>query len=152
MSKFSLFKTKAEDELVAVPTNHQPEVEAEWLEEGYEGQLSVDVYQTEEALVIKSTIAGVRPDDLDVTINNDLVTIRGQRRPEGEVRPDDYFYQECYWGGFSRSIVLPVEVRADQAEATLKNGVLTLILPKAEKGKVVSVAVADQGDFDEEED
>ena len=111
MSKFSIFKNKADDEPdeVAVPTlQDTQQVENEWLEEGYEGQLSVDVYQTEDAVVIKSTIAGVKPDDLDVTVNNDLVTIRGTRQQEDEIRPDDYFYQECYWGGFSRSIILPV--------------------------------------------
>lgn len=151
MSKFSIFKNKADDEPdeVAVPTlQDTQQVENEWLEEGYEGQLSVDVYQTEDAVVIKSTIAGVKPDDLDVTVNNDLVTIRGTRQQEDEIRPDDYFYQECYWGGFSRSIILPVEVKAEAAEATLKNGVLTLVLPKTERGKAVSVAIEDQGDED----
>lgn len=151
MSKFSIFKNKVDDEPdeVAVPTlQDTQQVENEWLEEGYEGQLSVDVYQTEDAVVIKSTIAGVKPDDLDVTVNNDLVTIRGTRKQEDEIRPDDYFYQECYWGGFSRSIILPVEVKAEAAEATLKNGVLTLVLPKTERGKAVSVAIEDQGDED----
>ncbi|HBV33668.1 TPA: heat-shock protein Hsp20 [Patescibacteria group bacterium] len=146
MAKFSLFKTKTDTEAQEVPTVRDTQIEDEWLEEGYEGQLSVDVYQTDEAVVIKSTIAGVKPEDLDVTINNDLVTIRGERRQEDEVRPDDYFYQECYWGGFSRSIILPVEVKAEAAEATLKNGVLTLILPKSEKGKTVAVEIEDQTD------
>ncbi|MFA4937200.1 MAG: Hsp20/alpha crystallin family protein [Patescibacteria group bacterium] len=149
MSKFSLFKNKTKEEQLDVPIGDSAEQE-EWLETGYEGQLSVDVYQTKDAIVIKSTIAGVRPDDLDITINNDLVTIRGERQQEEAVRPDDYFYQECYWGGFSRSIVLPMEVKADEAEATLKNGVLTLVLPKAVHGQEISVAVEEQDDFEEE--
>lgn len=139
--------------MVEIPTKTEASGGSEdWFEEGYEGQLSVDVYQTDEDLIIKSTIAGVRPEDLDITINNDLVTIRGERKHEAEIRPDDYFYQECYWGGFSRSIVLPVEVKADEAEATLKNGVLTLVLPKAERGKAVQVEIEGGGDdYDEEE-
>ncbi|MFH1112026.1 MAG: Hsp20/alpha crystallin family protein [Patescibacteria group bacterium] len=149
MSKFSLFKNKTDEKNVDIPID-DGENQEEWLETGYEGQLSVDVYQTENAVVIKSTIAGVRPGDLDITINNDLVTIRGERKQDEEIRPDDYFYQECYWGGFSRSIVLPMEVKADEAEAVLKNGVLTLILPKAEHNKAVSVAIEEQDDYDEE--
>ncbi len=146
MSKFSLFKNKTREKQKAVPIIDQ-EMQEEWLETGYEGQLSVDVYQTDQAIVIKSTIAGVKPDDLDITINNDLVTIRGERQQEEAISPDDYFYQECYWGGFSRSIVLPVEVKADEAEATLKNGVLTLVLPKAVRDQEVSVAVEEQDDY-----
>lgn len=117
--------------------------EDEWLEEEFEGQLSVDVYQTNDEIVIKSTIAGVKPEDLDVTINNDMVTIKGKREDSQEVKEDNYFYQECYWGGFSRSIILPVEVKADQAKAQLKNGVLTIRLPKAKKSKAISVKVTD---------
>jgi HSP20 family protein len=113
----------------------------EWYSGEYEGQLSVDVYQTKESLVIKSTIAGVKPEDLEITLNNDVVTIRGKRYQEAVVAPEDYFYQECYWGGFSRSIVLPVEVRSEKVQAALKNGVLTITLPKAAKAKTVAVKV-----------
>ena len=105
------------------------------------GQLSVDVYQTKDNIVIKSTIAGVKPENIDISIDNDMITIRGQRKMEEEVKEDDYFYQECYWGSFSRSIVLPMEVKADEAEASLKNGVLTIILPKVKKAKSVAVKV-----------
>jgi len=113
----------------------------EWLEENYEGQLSVDVFQTNDEIVIKSTIAGVRTEDLDVIINNDMVTIKGKREEAKEVKESNYFYQECYWGGFSRSIILPVEVKAEQAKAQLKNGVLEIRLPKTKKSKAVSVKI-----------
>ena len=141
MSKFSLFKVKNLDEGESVPTQKPITDGSEWLEDGYEGQLSVDVYQTQDDVFVKSTIAGVRAEDLDISINNDLVTIRGARHQDDKINADDYFYQECYWGGFSRSIVLPVEVKAEEAEASLRNGVLTLRLPKAAKGKVVNVEV-----------
>lgn len=99
--------------------------------EEQEGQLTVDVFQDAEHIIIQSTIAGVAPEDLDVSITNDMVTIRGERRRTFNIRPEDYFYQECYWGAFSRSIILPVEIDADAAEAKIKNGVLTIRIPKA---------------------
>ena len=113
----------------------------EWFAEDYEGQLSVDVYQTEDNIVVKSTIAGVKPEDLEIYIHNDLLTIRGKREQEVEEKEPDYFYRECYWGGFSRSIILPLEVQIDKTRAIFKNGVLTIILPKAKKSKVVDVEI-----------
>jgi len=87
------------------------------LAEEQEGQLTVDVFQDDQNIVIQSTIAGVSPDDLDVSITNDMVTIRGERRRQYDIDDEDYFYQECYWGAFSRSIILPVEIDSDRAEA-----------------------------------
>jgi HSP20 family protein len=120
MAKFFVSDRSEEDGASQViPTGTQAAGEVAWAASGYEGQLSVDVYQTEDSLVITSTIAGVNPEDLEVTLNNDVVTIRGKRQPERQVTQEDYFYQECYWGGFSRSIVLPVEVRAEAVQAKL---------------------------------
>jgi len=106
-----------------------------------EGQLTIDVYQTETDIVIKSTIAGVKPEDLDVAINNDMVTIKGERKQEETVEDENYYYQECYWGSFSRSVVLPVDVMVDKAEASLKNGILTIRLPKAQTNKTKKIQV-----------
>lgn len=106
-----------------------------------EGQLTIDVYQTDNDIVIKSTIAGVKPEDLDVSINNDMVTIRGDRKNEEKVEGENYYYQECYWGTFSRSVILPVEVIADKVEATMKNGILTVRLPKADTTKTKRIQV-----------
>ncbi|MBI1834029.1 MAG: Hsp20/alpha crystallin family protein [Candidatus Andersenbacteria bacterium] len=100
-------------------------------EEEQEGQLTVDVFQDDENIIIQSTIAGVASEDLDVSITNDMVTIRGERRKQYTTDEEDYFYQECYWGTFSRSIILPVEIDADRAEARIKNGILTIRIPKA---------------------
>lgn len=99
--------------------------------EEQEGQLTVDVFQDDENIIIQSTIAGVSPDDLDVSITNDMVTVRGERRQQYSADQEDYFYQECYWGTFSRSIILPIEIDADRAEAKIKNGILTIRIPKA---------------------
>jgi HSP20 family protein len=106
-----------------------------------EGQLTIDVYQTDNEIVIKSTIAGVKPEDLDVTINNDMVTIRGDRKNEEVIESENYYYQECYWGTFSRSVILPVEVIADKAEAAMKNGILTIRLLKADTTKSKKIQV-----------
>lgn len=106
-----------------------------------EGQLSLDVYQDKDNVIVKSTIAGVRPEDLDITISNDTVTIKGERKREQTVRDEDYFYQECYWGAFSRSLNLPVEVDVDHATADLKDGILTVILPKASRLRTKKVKV-----------
>lgn len=106
-----------------------------------EGQLTIDVYQTETDIVIKSTIAGVKPEDLDVAINNDMVTIRGERKNEEIVGSENYYYQECYWGSFSRSVVLPIDIVSEKAEASLKNGILTIRLPKADTNKIKKIQV-----------
>ena len=113
----------------------------DWESGEAEGQLSIDVYQTPADIVIKSTIAGVRPENLDIAITNDMVTVRGRREIEEPVVKDDYFYQECYWGPFSRSIILPVDVQTDKSIATLKNGVLTIKLPKSERIKTKKIEI-----------
>ncbi len=107
----------------------------------YEGQLTIDVFQTPKEIIIKSTIAGVKPEDIDISIDNDMVTVKGERKNDHEVIEEDYYYQECYWGAFSRSVILPVDVIADKAEAKLKNGILTLKLPKAYQSKTKKVSV-----------
>lgn len=106
-----------------------------------EGQLSIDVYQNPDEIVIEAPIAGVNPDDLDIHITNESVTIRGKRERERTVKEEDYFYQECYWGRFSRSIILPQEVDAEKSEASLKNGILTIRLPKLNRQKSKKVKV-----------
>lgn len=112
-----------------------------WMNSEFEGQLSVDVYQKDDAIIVKSTIAGVKPEDLEISVENDMLTIRGKRHHDHEVQQHDYFFQECYWGGFSRSIILPVDVQFDKIQAELDNGVLTIMLPKASRSKKVDVHI-----------
>ena len=126
-------------------TKSEKENDSEWLEEDYEeGQLSIDVFQTNEAIVVKSTIAGVKSEDIDISINNDMLTIRGKREMKEDVREENYLYKECYWGSFSRSIILPVEIQEDQIEALLENGVLSVTLPKAKSSKQISIKVKER--------
>ena len=112
----------------------------EWAAD-YEGQLTIDVYQTDEDIIIKSTIAGVTPENIDITIDNDMVIIKGERKNHTSVKEEDYYYQECYWGSFSRSVILPCDIEADKIQAELKNGILTVILPKAHKSKTKKISV-----------
>lgn len=142
-SSMPIFSEEEETEMIM---NTQPQrnifvEEEENFSSDAEGQLTIDVYQTDGEIVIKSTIAGVKPEDLDVSINNDMVTIKGERKNEEVVHQNNYYYQECYWGQFSRSVVLPVDIISDKAEAALKNGILTIRLPKADTTKIKRIQV-----------
>lgn len=106
-----------------------------------EGELTVDIYDREDFMVVQSTVAGVKPEDLDVSITNDTVTIRGKREQQEEVEEKNYYYKELFWGTFSRSIILPEEIEEDLAEANLKNGLLTIKLPKKRRGVVQKLKV-----------
>lgn len=113
-----------------------------WIEEEEEeGELLVDVFQKDDSILIRSTVAGVKPEDIDIDINNDMITIRGKRKECSDIDEDDYFYRECYWGSFSRSVILPCEVQASKVKANLKDGVLTVTLPKVKKEKSVKVSI-----------
>ena len=98
-----------------------------------EGILTLDIFQKENEIVIKSAIAGVKGKDLDISITKDSVTVKGARNEEQNEKGRNYLYQELHWGEFSRKVILPEEVNADQAKAILKNGILTITLPKTLK-------------------
>ncbi len=98
-----------------------------------EGQLTVDVYETPKAIVVKSVVAGVSTNDLKITITPEYISVSGERRHEETIDKDAYFYQECFWGSFSRSISLPTEIDPEEAKASISKGVLTIVLPKLER-------------------
>ncbi|MFA6095317.1 MAG: Hsp20/alpha crystallin family protein [Candidatus Paceibacterota bacterium] len=104
-------------------------------ENDVEAELSVDVYQTPEEIVLRTMCAGVRPEDLDINITRDMVTIRGRREEASEESGTDYFHKELYWGSFARTIMLPEEIEVEEAEAVEKHGLLTIRLPKVDKSK-----------------
>ncbi len=105
------------------------------------GELSVDVYQTDNDIVVQAMIAGVRSEDLNVSITREMVTIEGRRQKASEVEGDGYFMKELYWGSFARKILLPCEVEPSEAEAYEKNGLLTLRMPKIDKERTQKVKV-----------
>lgn len=99
-----------------------------------EGELTVDIYDNGDGIVIQSTVAGVKPEDLEVSITSDMVSIKGARQPADHITEEHYYYKELFWGTFSRTIILPEEINEHHAEATLKHGLLTITLPKKKKG------------------
>ncbi len=106
-----------------------------------DGELTVDVYQNGNDIIIKTMVAGVRPEDLEINITRDNVTIKGKRESEKTVSEDDYFHQELYWGSFSRTISLPAEIEVEEAEAVEKHGLLIIKLPKIDRNKQAKLKV-----------
>jgi len=110
-------------------------------EDQSEGQLPVDVYQTPNEIVIRAFVAGVRPDELNVSISRDMVVIEGSRDERDSVVDSDYFTRELFWGSFSRTILLPQEVDVDNSSAGAKDGLLSIILPKLDKARQTKLRV-----------
>lgn len=106
-----------------------------------EGQLGVDVIELDRDLIVRTAVAGVKNEDIDVSVTPDTITIRGERRPQETIfeRHGTVHVQECHWGRFSRSVVLPCAVRPDEADAVLKDGVLTVTLRKAQMGNRLTI-------------
>ena len=123
-------------ETVDLESKNEEEIKGDGiLDDEEDGELAVDMYQTPAEIVIKTMVAGVKPEDLDISITRDMVTIRGKRMESYEENENDFFHKELYWGSFSRTIVLPAEVEIEEAEASEKHGLLTLILPKIDKNR-----------------
>ncbi len=118
------------------------ESEKNWPDEG-NGELVLDVYQTEKDLVIQSAIAGIKPKDIDISIEREVITLKGERKKPLE-EEGRYIFQECYWGNFSRRLLLPVEVDPERAKAEMKNGILTIRIPKINKEAKKKIAVEQQ--------
>ena len=113
-----------------IDENDYPSI-SEWAgEKDLENQLAIDVYQTPAEIIIKSALAGVSPENLKISLHNDLLTIKCKKEEDYNIKEEDYFYKECYFGSFSRSIILPAEVDNHRVDAVLENGLLTITLHK----------------------
>lgn len=110
-------------------------------EEESDGQLPVDVYETPSEIVIRAFIAGVRGDDINLSISRDMVVIEGSREERAQIEESDYIIRELFWGTFSKTILLPQEVDVDNSSATAKDGLLTIILPKLDKARQTKLKV-----------
>ncbi|MCR4275212.1 MAG: Hsp20/alpha crystallin family protein [Candidatus Wolfebacteria bacterium] len=132
--------TDEEEEIKLVVADDEESSPADIFEEP-EGQLAIDVYQTPTSIVVESAIAGVEADELDIEISPESVTIKGTREKNEKIKKDDYLYQECYWGRFARIVILPQEVDSDKANASIKNGILKVVLPKLNKAKTKKIKV-----------
>jgi HSP20 family molecular chaperone IbpA len=134
-------KDADEKEELIFPELANPDKEIWNQNEDLYGELSVDVYQTEDNIMIQSMIAGVRPESLEITIGRDMVIIQGKREDTRKINDDQFFIKELYWGSFARTISLSQEIDPDLAEAVEKYGLLTLKLPKINKAKKTTIKV-----------
>ena len=130
-------------ELVDSPTEEdttQEEINTE-ISTSQESELKLDVYETDDAIIVRSMIPGINPDTIDISLTRDILTIKGTREEHQEVTKDEYYYQELYWGSFSRTVQLPAEVELDEAEANEQYGMLVLRLPKIDKERQTTLKV-----------
>ncbi len=120
-----------------MPKKNSPQVvsQSQYDEDAIEGQLALDVYQTDKNIVILAPVAGVKLEDMNVEVTDDVLTIKGHRQYEHTVKEENYFTQECFWGDFSRSIVLPASVDSNKISASFNDGVLKIEIPKIEKAR-----------------
>ena len=125
----------------AKPKIMETDMEKTWDDTEPAGELTVDVYQTPDEIVVESAIAGVKPDDIDIQVTADSISIKGSRHRAREVSDDDYLCQECYWGKFARTVIFPQEVDPEGAAVGFKNGILTVRLPKATKRKARNLKI-----------
>ena len=109
------------------------------------GELPIDMYQTKDEVVLKAALPGVKPEEVDITITGDTLTIKGEHKEEKETKEEDYLYKEHRYGAFSRSVTIPIQVESDKAEAVFENGILTLTVPKSEQVKPKQIKVKAKG-------
>lgn len=133
---FELAKTKSEPKPLKIELDERP-----LAEDDSEGQLTIDVYQDKDDIVVQSAVAGVDPENLEISITPESVTVHGKREKTDTIEDKDYFYQECFWGKFSRSIILPHEIDPEKAAANVKNGILTIRLPKLDRKRAKKLKV-----------
>ena len=115
-----------------------------WPSSEEEGELAVDLCENKDELILQVVIGGVEISELDISITNDMITVRGERKREGKDKIEKVYYNECFWGPFSRSLILPQEINADKAKATIKNGLLTIHLPKLMKTKRKTLKIEEE--------
>ena len=126
---------------VDIHGKYEDEEEPEKPDRSQEGELAIDMYETHNDIFIKTVVSGVRPEELDISITRERVTIRGSRNPERGFEDSKYHIQELYWGSFSRSVELPEEIEVDGSEAIAKYGLLILKLPKINKNRETKLKV-----------
>jgi len=139
-----LVGSSKDDDEFDVEENEKEEDEEEkgiLAEEEEEGELAIDMHQTPTDIILKTIVAGVRPEDIDISIARDMITIKGKREENHDIIGEDYFHRELYWGAFSRTVILPTEINVDEAEALNKNGMLVIRLPKLDKNRQTKLKI-----------
>lgn len=135
-----------DDEISTVPAapslvEEEESIVEDQVEDDVPGQLAVDVYETDDELVIKARTAGVNKDDLDVSVSDGILTISGTLTSGDEIAVKNWHMQECYWGEFSRSLQLPVAIKEDEAKAALKDGILSVSFPKVQQEQATKIPI-----------
>lgn len=105
------------------------------------GQLSLDIYHTDKEIVVLAPVAGVTKDDIKISVTDDVLVIKGEREPKEQIAEENYYTKECFWGNFSRSIVLPLGADIKKIEASFDNNVLEIHIPKSpeERTKIIKI-------------
>lgn len=134
------FKNNPAEDFATI-SNDVPESPWAQSEEREEGELSVDVYQTNDSIIVQAMVAGVGTENLSVSTTRDLITIKGKRESPQNISPENYFHQELYWGAFSRTILLPQEIDPEEVEASERHGLLTIKLHKIDKGRTQNIKI-----------
>lgn len=125
----------SEESIIEEENNH-------WLSENNnDGELTVDVFETPNSIIIKTIVAGVKKEDMEINLSRDMITIKGKREVEEDIEDENYFHRELFWGTFSRTVLLPQEIDIERAEATENQGLLTIKLPKIDKGRQARLKV-----------
>lgn len=138
----SMHTEDEEEEIKNIPVKGDKKNGNGWMEEENEElELTIDVYQTSTNIILQTMVAGVKPEDLEINIARDTITIRGQREENRNIGEENYFIKELYWGKFSRTILLPKEVEPEEVEATEKYGLLTIRIQKVDKEKRNTIKV-----------
>lgn len=131
------------DDSGAVTVQQPADADGAWeeSEDDFPGQLAVDVYETEEQLIVKARTAGVNKEDLDVSISDGILTISGTLSSGDDAVATNWHIQECYWGEFSRTLALPVQVKEDEVAAVLKDGVLSITFSKIKQEQAKKITI-----------
>jgi HSP20 family protein len=137
----ALFKKTKKQEAVEVGTTNIVDHAKDW--KITDGQLVVDIYETDKELIIQSAIAGIKNNKINIGLENDILIITGERENPTKDNNKNYFTQECYFGPFSREIILPREIDTSRIEAKVKEGILTIRMPKIERAKSKKIEVED---------
>ncbi|MDI6883116.1 MAG: Hsp20/alpha crystallin family protein [Patescibacteria group bacterium] len=132
-------KEQKKKELKEIPVCQPKKEIKDWLKS--EGQLAVDVYEQDEEFCIRAPIAGISPADIDISVENEMLLIKGERKEPEKEKEKNYFYQECYWGNFARQIILPKDVDSQKIKASLNKGILTIKIPKVKTSKKRKITV-----------
>lgn len=141
---FDPTKLSANKSTTVSASKSQKSIERDWHENHQEGQLSVDVINTDKKIIVVSTMSGASTDKIEVYVHNDMLTIKGERlMPKDIVEDSEFIHQECYWGKFSRTVVLPFDMLGDKAKAKYENGILIITIPKKELESKIKIKVVE---------